>query len=144
LLLLGRLADARTVARQAEEACARSGNGLGRTRALGLRAAVAAAEQDLEEAERLYLEGLLASRRDGLRLAIEELLMSLAALRTEAGRWSEAREAHAEAARIALEDGRPRGAAVALASLAQDDGLTGRSARRSRRCCSRPSPVARR
>jgi Nif-specific regulatory protein len=129
LLALSRPAEAVTLAEQAEEACVRAGLRLGRVRAIGLRASAAAAEQNVAEAEQLYGEALSAARVNGLRLATEEILMSLATVLTETGRWSEAREAHAEAARIALEDGRPRGAAVAIANLAQDDGLTGRPAR---------------
>ena len=129
LLGLGRPGEASALARQAEEACSRAGHRVGRTRALGLRASAAAEEQDIPEAERLYEEALKAARANGLRSSAEELLLNLAAILTETGRWAEAREAHAEAARIALEDGRPRGAALAMANLAQDDGLTGRPAR---------------
>ncbi len=129
LLVQGRTVDAQVMARRSEESMARAGSCVGRTRALGLRAAVAAGEQDFVEADRLFTEALSAARRDGLRLAAEELLMSYAALLIETGRWAEAREAHAEAARLALEDARARGVALALANLAQDDALTGRGAR---------------
>ena len=129
LLALGQPAEAATLARRSEEACSRAAHRSGQARALGLRAAVAAAEQDLPQAERLYDEALAAARTHGLRQATEELRMNLAVVLTEAGRWAEAREAHAEAARIALEDGRAVGATLALMNLAQDDGLTGHPAR---------------
>jgi transcriptional regulator with GAF, ATPase, and Fis domain len=129
LLMLGRPDEARTFAEQAQEACDRSGHRLGWARATGLRAAASSSQHDLPEAERLFKAALAISRQHGLRLATEELLMSFASLLTEAGRWAEAREAYDEAARIALEDGRRRGAALALANLAQSDGLTGRATR---------------
>src|SRR5207244_1049525 len=44
------------------------------------------------------------------------------------GRFAEARDELTEAARLALEDGRPRGAAISIAHLAQLEGLCGRRA----------------
>ena len=126
---LGRTADASVMALQAETACRRAGHRPGWTRAIGQRAAAAAAAQDHEAAERLYGEALGEARAGGQRQATEELLVQWAVFLTEVGRWADAREAHAEAARLALEDGRPRGASVAIANLAQLDGLTGRPAR---------------
>lgn len=128
-LALGRPPEAGGMAEQAQEACTRAEHRLGRVRALGLRAAAAAAGQNATEAERLYLEALGEARAHELRLAIGEFLINWAAVLLEAGRWAEAREAQAEALRLALEDGRSRGAAVALVHLALIDGLTGRPAR---------------
>jgi tetratricopeptide (TPR) repeat protein len=79
-----------------------------------------------DEAEQRYRDALDVARREGLRLANEELALSLGSALVEAGRWSEAREAVEEGARIALEDGRPNGVAVAFTHLAQLDGLMGR------------------
>ena len=132
LLALGEHDAADALATRAEEACRRAGHGLGEVRATGTRAAVAQARQQGEETERLYHHAIDAARRQGYRLVLEELLLGYSLVLTESGRWEGSRDATAEAARIALEDERPTGAAFAIANLAQLDGLTGRppSARR--------------
>jgi Nif-specific regulatory protein len=127
LLDLGRHDDAEAAASRATEAFRRAGHVLGLIRSMGARAAVARARQRLPDAERLYREALEMARSRGIRLAIEELLNGLGMVLTESGQWDRMREMYAEAARLALEDHRPRGAAVAIANLAQADGLAGRA-----------------
>ncbi|HVP14184.1 MAG TPA: sigma 54-interacting transcriptional regulator [Terriglobales bacterium] len=128
-LALGHMAEAAALGREAEEACMRARHQLGRVRAIGLRAAAALHEQGAGEAERLYGEALAAARAHGLRMAAEELTNNLAVLLLEAGRWREARAAHASALQLAMEDGRSHSVALGLALVACDDGLMGRPAR---------------
>jgi tetratricopeptide (TPR) repeat protein len=136
---IGKLEEATSTANRALEAYQRAQHPLGIARARTLLASLAHAGGRLEEAERLYDEALVAARGGSLRLAIEELLMSRAAVLVELGRWSLAREAAAEALRNALEDGRALGAAVAMTNLAQIEGLMGdvRPARRHARAAVR-------
>ncbi len=128
-LALARAPEAERLARQAEEACSRAGHRLGRVRALGLRAGAVALARDASAADQLYLDATGEARAHDLRLAIGELLINRGNLLLGIGRWAEAREALAEALRVALEDGRSRHVAVALTHLALLDGLTGRGAR---------------
>jgi two-component system response regulator HydG len=123
------LADYEAADAQAAGAAAayhRAGHGLGEVRAIGTRAAVAHARQRLKETERLYAQAIETAREHGYRLVLEELLLGYCHVLSDSGRWDDARAATAEAARIALEDERPTGAAHAFANLAQLDGLTGR------------------
>jgi len=128
-LVMGRMADTENLGRQAEEACRRAGDQLGQVRALNFVAGTVAARKDLTGAKRLYDEALATARAADLRFATEEILSNLGFALIEAGEWSRARDAHAEAARIALEDGRRRGAVLAIGNLAQLDGLTGHATR---------------
>jgi Nif-specific regulatory protein len=127
-----RAEDAEAMGQRALDAYRESGNQAGAVRATGVLAMVSRRRGRMPEAMRRFNEALSAARAGGMRLVIEEVSLSLAALLTQTGRWAEAREAQAEALRIALEDGRPFGSALALANLAQMDGLMGRasSARR--------------
>ena len=127
LLNLGDHEQAESLARRAAEAYHRAGHGLGEVRALGTRAAVAKARQLPDETERLYRDALDAARKQGNRLVLEELLLGYSQVLTETGRWDDMRSVSAEAARIALEDERPSGAASAVTNLALMDGLTGRA-----------------
>ncbi|HYM80185.1 MAG TPA: sigma 54-interacting transcriptional regulator [Candidatus Limnocylindria bacterium] len=124
---LGQLNAAATLARRSYQAHEQCGQTTGSIRALVLRGWVAHARQDLADADGAYREALTLARENGLRLALEEVLVNRAVLLGEIGRWKEVREIQAEAARLALEDGRPGGAAVALANLALLEGLTGGS-----------------
>ena len=126
LIALGDHDAAESMAERAAEAYARAGHVMGQIRALGARAAVAHARQKRPEAERLCREALERARALGMRLGMEEQLSSLARILLESGRWDESRAVLAEAARLALEDHRPRGAALAMANLAHTDGLAGR------------------
>jgi transcriptional regulator with GAF, ATPase, and Fis domain/tetratricopeptide (TPR) repeat protein len=125
------LSAAAALGREAEEACARAGNELGRIRALGLRGA-ALAPQDLAEAGRLFTLAIAEARAGELRMAAGELLGNWAGILLEGGRWREARAAHAEAFRLALDDGRARMSAIALANLVHEDSLTGELKRAGR------------
>ena len=115
----------------AEEACARAGHEVWRIRALGLRGA-ALAPRDLAEAGRLFAQAIAGARARTWRMAAGELLVNWAQILLQSGRWREARAAHAEAYRLALEDGRARMGAVALANLVHDDCLTGELRRAGR------------
>ncbi|HKQ57300.1 MAG TPA: sigma 54-interacting transcriptional regulator, partial [Candidatus Eisenbacteria bacterium] len=115
------------LAGEAAEAYHQAGHGLGEVRALGTRAAVAHVRQLPDQAERLYREALDVARERDYRLVLEELLLGHGATLMETGRWDAMRAATAEALRVALEDERPSGAALAVAHLAQVDGLTGRA-----------------
>ncbi len=126
LVDLGRLDEAQPAAEKALEAYGRAADPIGPLRARATTAAIAWKRHRLQDATRIYAEALAEARRRGYRLAIEELLVSQALLMTEQGRWHAMHDAFAEAARIALEDGRSLGAALAIASLAQADGLMGR------------------
>jgi transcriptional regulator with GAF, ATPase, and Fis domain len=127
LLALGDYEAAAAQAERAVEAHRRAGHGLGEVRAIGTCAAVAHARQQLRETERLYARAIETAREHGYRLVLEELLLGYCHVLIDSGRWDDARAATAEAARIALEDERPTGAAYAFANLAQLDGLTGRA-----------------
>jgi Nif-specific regulatory protein len=118
--------EADGLARSAGEAYHAAGHGLGEVRAMGTRAAVAHARHTLDVAERIYRDAIATAREHGYRLVHEELLLGYSAVLIETGRWDDAREVTSEAARIALEDERPTGAALSLGNLAQMDGLTGR------------------
>ncbi|MFN8588281.1 MAG: sigma 54-interacting transcriptional regulator [Candidatus Eisenbacteria bacterium] len=111
----------------------RAGRASGAVRAVLLRAQSAQARQDRDGAEALLVAALERARRDRLRLATEEILLALGVHSVEVGRWKEAEASFDEGARLALQDGRPRGAAVATANLALLDALTGRVARARRR-----------
>jgi Nif-specific regulatory protein len=125
-LALGDFDAAETHAAEAAEAYRREGHGLGEVRTVGTRAAVAHARQDYPQTARLYAQAIATAREHGYRLVLEELLLGYCFVLIDSGRWDDARAATAEAARIALEDERPTGAAYAFANLAQLDGLTGR------------------
>jgi tetratricopeptide (TPR) repeat protein len=118
---------------RAVEAFRRAGERVGEARALGTRATIAHARPDVPRADRLFQEALAAARKLGNRVVVEEVLLNHAVLLTDSGQWTRSRDAHSESFRIALEDGRARGAALALANLAQDDGLTGRPRSAQRR-----------
>jgi Nif-specific regulatory protein len=133
MVTLERFDDAAAMAKLALDSYRKTGSAIGVVRATGLHAMIARRRRVPDEAEKLYREALIAARAGSLRLAIEEILLSLSALLVETGRWTAAREAAAEALRIALEDGRPAGASLAMASLAQMDGLAGRAAPARRR-----------
>jgi Nif-specific regulatory protein len=126
LLAAGDHAEADVLARRAAESYRAAGHGLGEVRAMGTQAAIAHARHALETAEAIDREAIATARTRGYRLVHEELLLGYAAVLVETGRWDDAREATSEAARIALEDERPTGAALAIGNLAQFDGLTGR------------------
>jgi len=126
LLVLGDLDQADAVLRRAEQAFARAAHATGRIRALGARAHLAQTRQAFDEAARLYETAVTAARREGLRLVLAETLINRSAHLVECGRWSQAHEALAEAARLAMEDARPRGVAIAVTNLAQLEGLGGR------------------
>ena len=130
-LALQNLSEAAALGQEAEGACARAGNDLGRIRALGLRGA-ALAPRDLAKAGRLFAQAIGEARARELRMAAGELLVNWAAILLESGRWRDAREAYAEAFRLALEDGRARMCAVALANLVHEDSLTGEVKRAGR------------
>jgi len=127
LITLGEYDLAESLARRAAQAYHQAGHGLGEVRAFGTRAAVTQARQLPDETERLYREALDIARKHGNRLVLEELLLGYSQVLTETGRWDEMRSVSAEAARIALEDERPSGAASAVTNLALMDGLTGRA-----------------
>jgi transcriptional regulator with GAF, ATPase, and Fis domain/tetratricopeptide (TPR) repeat protein len=123
----GRVAEADELARVAEDAGARAGYALGRIRGTGLRAFVAGLWRDFEAAERLYRASLEEARALGARLPQNELASNLAWVLVERGQWADAREAMAEALRVALEEGWPRAAAFGLVHLTLLDTLTGRT-----------------
>lgn len=116
--------QAATLGQVAEEAYLRAGHPVGRVRALGLRGA-ALAPRELAEAGQLFAQAIDEARTRAFRMAAGELLVNWAQILLQSGRWRAAREAHAEAYRLALEDGRARMGAVALANLVHDDSLTG-------------------
>jgi Nif-specific regulatory protein len=132
LLSTGRVAEARALADEAVAVGREVVTAFARIRAEGARAAVAHHEQDLEEAATRYRAALEQAREASLPVLVEELLINLSVVLTDLGRWEEVREANAEAVRLALEDHRPRNAAVAMANLAHADAITGRP-RRARR-----------
>jgi Nif-specific regulatory protein len=133
LFALARPDEAETLAAHAEQLYTQAHHASGAVRAMGLRAAIAAARGDAAGADALHRAALALAREGGQRLATEEILLSQAALLFESGRWKEAEAALGEASRLALQDGRPRGVAVAYMNLALLDGLTGRPARARRR-----------
>jgi transcriptional regulator with GAF, ATPase, and Fis domain len=103
-----------------------AGSMVGELRARGMRASAASRRQQREEAGRIYREAIAIARERGLRLPLEELLVSSGGNLVEDGRYREAREDLSESVRLALEDGRPRGAAIGLTNLALLEGLAGR------------------
>ncbi len=123
-LARGNMDAAVALGREAEFACARGGLHLGRLRAMGLQAA-ALAPADLVRAEGIFAAALDEARAKGWRMVADELLGNWAQVLVKRGRWPAARELHAEAYRIALEDGRPGACAIAAACLVHDDGLLG-------------------
>ncbi|TMQ49174.1 MAG: ATP-binding protein, partial [Candidatus Eisenbacteria bacterium] len=106
----------------------RSGNLTGQLRARVSRGNAARRRERRDEARGIYHEASAIAREHRLRLALEELLVNSGGNQLEDGRFAEARDELTEAARLALEDGRPRGAAIAIAHLAQLEGLCGRRA----------------
>ncbi|MBI5171227.1 MAG: sigma 54-interacting transcriptional regulator [Candidatus Eisenbacteria bacterium] len=129
VLALGRLEEADACVVGSLAGFERAEHEAGAVRALVLRAMVANARGD-----EAAFEGQLTAARAraaslGLRLATEEILGVLAGRHVEAGRWKDAEEALSQALRLALQDGRPRGAAVAYANLALVDAVTGRAGR---------------
>jgi Nif-specific regulatory protein len=125
LLECGAGAEAAAMAERAVEAFARVRDVTRELRALGACASIAHARREPAEGERLHREAIARARAHDARLPLEEMLLNSAVALGEAGRWAESRQAAAESLRLALEDGRPRGAALALANLAQTDGLMG-------------------
>ena len=105
----------------------------GAVRALNLRATIASGRNDSVLARALLSEALVCARQRGLRLATEEILLAQSAVYVEGGCWKDAENAIGEALRLALQDGRPRGVAVAYGNLALLDAMSGRPARASRR-----------
>ena len=110
------------------DAFTRSGNLTGQLRARVSRGNAARRRERRDEARGIYHEASAIAREHRLRLALEELLVNSGGNQLEDGRFAEARDELTEAARLALEDGRPRGAAIAIAHLAQLEGLCGRRA----------------
>ena len=128
----GDLDGAESMATRAADAFRSAGHLHGIVRSIGRRAILARLRFRIDEAERLLLEAVEAARGLENRFALSEHLLVLSTIRAEAGRWAESREPSEQAARIALEDGRPAEAAAAFANLAQIEGLLGqpRDARR--------------
>ncbi len=126
LLERGQFDEARGLASRAEQWCARAGHIQNQARTRGLRGLIAQTVGSYEEAERLYRSALDLARAREARLAEEELLHNLQFLLHQTGRWAEAHALHAQAARIALEDGRPEGAVRSLVLRAVNEGLFGR------------------
>ncbi len=118
---------------RAEEAFARAGITMGRTRALGLRASIAGVGGHLPEAEKRFRQALDVAEGAGLRVVSEELRSNLAVLLTNAGRWSEAAEMFERSLRSSIEDGRAPIVASLLGNLALLDALSGRTTRATRR-----------
>ncbi len=131
-LARGQVPEAAGMADLAAKACGNGGTAFRRARAEAARAAVAQAQQQPELALERYQSALELARGQGIRGVAEEVLISRSIVLGELGRWSEFREANAEALRLALEDHRPRNAAVAMANLAHADALMGQP-RRARR-----------
>jgi Nif-specific regulatory protein len=125
-LARGDFAEATTMAEVGVAATERAGTAFGRVRAIGSRAAVALAQQQPEQALTHYQTALELARSSGIRSLVEELLIGQGMPLCDLGRWNEVRVANAEALRLALEDHRPRNAAVAMVNLAHADALTGR------------------
>jgi tetratricopeptide (TPR) repeat protein len=130
---LGRMEDADELAARSTACFERAQQVSGAVRSLSLRATIAGARRDGARAGDLLREALGRARAGGLRLATEEILVSQTALFVESGRWKEGEQALGEALRLALQDGRPRGVAVAYANLALLDALSGRPSRARRR-----------
>ena len=129
----GKLSEAKALAHRGLDAYRRTHNELGLARGFNVLAYIAFVEQDFTACERFYREGVERARQLRHRLALEELLVGLAALLIQMGRWSEGRDLQAESARVSLEDSRPVSLSQALSNLAQIDGLTGRVSRARRR-----------
>lgn len=132
-LMMGRLDDAERMAARAQQRMAQAGTLHLRVRALACGATVALARGQASRAIKLQREALDLARDAKARPAIEEALNGLSRMLTMTGGWAEARACSEEAARLALEDQRPRGAAVAFQNLAATDGLSGRPGAAARR-----------
>ena len=113
---------------RALESFTRSGNVVGQLRVRAMRGIAASRRQDRDQAQRIYREAIAIARERGMRLPLEELLVSSGGNNLEDGRFDEARADLAESTRLALEDGRPRGAVLGLTNLVLLDGLAGRRA----------------
>jgi transcriptional regulator with GAF, ATPase, and Fis domain len=135
----GRVEEAAPLAEEAHEAFVRAGSADGALRAGIARADVARARNQIDEALRVFDDVLARARAAGNRLVLQEVLVSRSVVLNELGRLAEVRNANAEAARLAMEDQRPRDAAIATANLAVADALLGRlrSARREARAAIR-------
>jgi Nif-specific regulatory protein len=133
LLVLGRTEDADASALRALSYFEKADHEGGSVRALILRAAAASARGDEAAFEGHLTAASARAASLGLRLASEEILGQQGARHVECGRWKEAEQALSQALRLALQDGRPRGAAVVYTSLALVDAITGRVARARRR-----------
>lgn len=131
----GDLDKAEELSAQAAGAFQSDGHAHGVVRSIGFRGALARRRFRLDEAEKLLQEAVEAARSLENRLPLSEQLLYLSTVRAEAGRWAESLDPSAQAARIALEDGRSSEAAAAIANLAQIEGLLGqpRAARRHAR-----------
>jgi Nif-specific regulatory protein len=125
LIQLGQLEEAEQCVAEAQEAFRRAAHIVGQVRALIIQASLARRRQDLVTAEARYQEANEVARAHRNRLAREEALASLGVLRVESGRWEGARQTIEEAARIAAEDARPNGLAVALTNRSILEGLIG-------------------
>ncbi|MCC6651240.1 MAG: sigma 54-interacting transcriptional regulator [Candidatus Eisenbacteria bacterium] len=130
---LARMEAADELAARSTACFERAHQASGAVRSLSLRATIAGARREGTRAGELLREALGRARSGGLRLATEEILVSQAALFVESGRWKDGEAALGEALRLALQDGRPRGVAVAYANLALLDALSGRPSRARRR-----------
>ncbi len=129
LLALSRLDEADASAARSIAAFERSDQEAGTVRALVLRATVASARGDEAAFEGQLTAAHARASALGLRLAMEEMLGVFAGRHIESGRWRDGEQALERSLRLALQDGRPRGAAVAYANLALVDALTGRAGR---------------
>jgi transcriptional regulator with GAF, ATPase, and Fis domain/tetratricopeptide (TPR) repeat protein len=135
LLAAGRGTSAQLMAQRALDASRRNCSPFVRIRAEGACAAVAHFHNDRDGAVDRYRQALALAREYKLRQLVEELLINLSTVLTDLGRWESVRDANVEAMRLALEDHRPRSAAVALVNLAHANALRGntRTARREAR-----------
>lgn len=136
LFVQGRFAESDRHADRCVDCMRRAKRDVAAGRALALRAGLAAWRSEVAQADALFREALALVRGEqgsGARVAEEELLMGLAALQIRSGRWADAETTYGEGLRLALEDGRSRGVAVALSNLALLDTLTGRPGRALRR-----------
>jgi len=125
LLYLGRMEEALNLAESVAGSFSNSGNLLGELRARMLRAHLVALMGRPAEAESLFRAILESARQHHVRLIIEEVSAGHSQILVTLGRWTEARQAQAEALRISLEDARPFHVANGMANLALIDGLMG-------------------
>ena len=128
-LFKGRLAEAAAGSKRARVGFERTDNSIGQIRLLVLDAAIARARGNLDQALKLHEKALLFARERNDRLGIETALDRLSLAQSQAGLWREAVENYREVFRVAVEDGRPGGAAIALANLAYMSGMMGDSRR---------------